>query len=149
MLEKLKNNTDVIYKETKANCTIIYQEHLCNIMDFMKDLYPRLLEDKYSDIDEIIPGICKKLEYDEDEIIQFVFCGLLICERNKQYYVLDLSKAPSRQTGDSIAEPDNVFGPRDGFVENFKENIALIRTRVKDDKPHSYTHLTLPTILRV
>lgn len=134
MLERLKNNTDVIFKVTKANCTMYYQEHLCNILEFMKDLYPRLLEDRNSDLDDIFPGICKKLEYDEDEIIQFVFFGLLICERNKQFYVLDLSKAPSRPTGDSIAEPDNVFGPRDGFVENFKENIALIRTRVKDDR---------------
>lgn len=134
MLEKLKNNTDIIFKETKANCSICYQEHLCNILEFMKDFYPRLLEDKYSDIDDIIPGICKKIEANEDEIIQLIFCGLLICKRNQQYYVFDLSKAPSRSTGDSIAEPDNVFGPRDGFVENFKENIALIRTRVKDDR---------------
>lgn len=134
MLENLKNNTDVIYKKTQANCTICYQEHLCNILDFMKDLYPRILQDLNSDIDEIIPGLCKKISDNEDEIIQLVFCGLLICERNKQYYVIDLSKAPSRPTGDSIAEPDNVFGPRDGFVENFKENIALIRTRVKDDR---------------
>ena len=78
--------------------------------------------------------MCKKIEADEDNIIQLVFCGLLICERNHQYYVIDLSKTPSRPTGDSIAEPDNVFGSRDGFVENFKENIALIRTRVKDDR---------------
>lgn len=134
MLEKLKNNTDIVFKETKANCTICYQEHLCNVLEFMKDFYPRLLEDKYSNIDEILPGICKKIEDDEEEIIQLVFSGLLICKRDKQYYVLDLSKAPSRTTADSLAEPDNVFGPRDGFVENFKENIALIRTRVKDDK---------------
>lgn len=134
MLEKLKNNTDVIYKKTKANCTICYQEHLCNIVDFMKDFYPRIEADLTSDLDDIIPGLCKKIESDEDMIIQLVFCGLLICERNKQYYVLDLSKTPSRPTGDSIAEPDNVFGSRDGFVENFKENIALIRTRVKDDR---------------
>lgn len=134
MLEKLKNNTDVIYKETKANCAIYYQEHLCNILEFMKDLYPRILEDLKTDLDDIIPGLCKKIEANEEEIIQLVFCGLLVCERNHQFYVIDLSKAPSRPTGDSIAEPDNVFGPRDGFVENFKENIALIRTRVKDDK---------------
>ncbi len=136
MLEKLKTNTDVIYKETKANCLICYQEHLCNILEFMKDFYPRLLENLNGDLDEIFPGICKKIDNDEDAIIQLVFCGLLICRRNNQYYVFDLSKSPSRPTGDSLAEPDNVFGSRDGFVENFKENIALIRTRVKDDKLH-------------
>ena len=87
MLEKLKTNTDVIYKETKANCLICYQEHLCNILEFMKDFYPRLLENLNGDLDEIFPGICKKIDNDEDAIIQLVFCGLLICRRNNQYYV--------------------------------------------------------------
>lgn len=134
MLEKLRTNIDVIYKETRANCIICYQEHLCNILEFMKDFYPKLEHDTDSDIDEMFPGICKKIEDDEDTVISLVFSGLLIAYRNKQFYAFDLSKAPSRQTGDSIAEPDNVMGSRDGFVENFKENIALIRTRVKDDR---------------
>lgn len=133
MLEKLKENKDVIYKKTKANLTIYYQEHLCNILDFMKFFYPRLLENQYEQIDELIPGICKKIENDDSKIIQLIFSGLLICQRNNIFYCLDLSKAPSRKTEASLAEPDDVFGPRDGFVENFKENIALIRTRVKDD----------------
>ena len=63
-----------------------------------------------------------------------VFSGLLIAKRDDIFYAFDLSKAPSRMTSDSISEPDDVFGSRDGFVENFKENIALIRTRLKDEK---------------
>ena len=114
MLEKLRTNIDVIYKETRANCIICYQEHLCNILEFMKDFYPKLEHDTDSDIDEMFPGICKKIEDDEDTVISLVFSGLLIAYRNKQFYAFDLSKAPSRQTGDSIAEPDNVMGSRDG-----------------------------------
>lgn len=133
MLEKLKDNKDVIIKKTKANLIIYYQEHLCNILDFMKFFYPRLLENQNDRIDELIPGIAKEIEKDENKIVQLIFCGLLVCKRNNRYYCLDLSKAPSRKPEDSLAEPDDVFGARDGFVENFKENIALIRTRVKDD----------------
>lgn len=133
MLNKLKENKDIVYKETRGNCIICYQEHLCNILEFMKDFYPRIEEKPYDNLDALFPGICKVTEATEDNICMLVFSGLLVAERNKKYYVFDLSKAPSRPTGDSISEPDNVLGSRDGFVENFKENIALIRTRVKDD----------------
>ena len=134
MLEKIKYNQDVIYKNTKANCEIYYQEHLCNILDFMKDLYPRLEERQNEEPSDIFPGICKEINCDEGLIIQLIFSGLLVLYRNKKYYSIDLSKAPSRSVSDSIAEPDNIMGSRDGFVENIKDNISLIRTRVKDDK---------------
>lgn len=134
MFGKLKENKDVIYKETKANCILCYQEHLCNILEFMKDFYPVISKDLNSRIDEIFPGICKEIKNDEDIVIQLIFSGLMVVVRNEVIYVLDLSKAPSRVTSDSISDPDDIFGSRDGFVENFKENIALIRTRTKDDR---------------
>ena len=134
MLEKLKNNADVIYRQTLGNCEIFYQEHLCNILEFMKDFYPRLEEKKNEDISDLFPGICKKIDAEESLILQLIFSGIMVLFRDKQYYAIDLSKAPSRSTADSIAEPDNIMGARDGFVENIKENIALIRTRIKDDK---------------
>ena len=133
MLENIKNNTDVIYKKSKANCEFLYQEHLCNILEFMKDFYPRLLEFLDEEPSELFPGICKEIKSNEKEIIQFIFSGLMIIIRNNKFYSIDLSKAPSRMTNDSIAEPENVMGSRDGFVENIKENISLVRTRVKDD----------------
>ena len=134
MLEKLKSNKDVVYKKTISNCEIIYQEYLCNILEFMKDFYPRLEENINEKPSNLFPGICKEIEEKEEIIIQYVFSGLLVLIRNNIFYSMDLSKAPSRSTTDSIAEPDNVMGSRDGFVENIKENISLIRTRVKDDK---------------
>lgn len=134
MLEKLKNNTDVIYRKTIANCELFYQEQMCNILEFMKDFYPKLEERQNEAIDELFPGISKKIDAEEELITQLVFSGLLVVRRKGQFYAFDLAKPPSRTTSDSIAEPDDVIGSRDGFVENFKDNIALIRTRVKDEK---------------
>ncbi len=132
MLEELKNNTDVIYKKTKVNCELFYQEQLCNILEFMKDFYPKIEENSKEELDQIFPGICKKISNDENGIVQLIFSGLMVAKRDGQFYAFDLAKPPSRTPSDSIAEPDNVLGSRDGFVENFKDNIALIRTRVKD-----------------
>ena len=134
MLEKLKSNSDVIYRKTNSNLEMYYQEHLCNILEFMKDFYPRLNERKSDKPSDLFPGICKEIDSDEKIIVQFVFSGLMILFREGVFYSLDIAKTPSRSTSDSIAEPDNVMGSRDGFVENIKDNIALIRTRVKDDK---------------
>ena len=132
MLKRFKNNSDVIYKETNGNCIICYQEHLCNILEFMKDFYPRIEEYYKEDLDSLFPGICKKIDPDFAIIQQMIFSGLLVAYRNFNYYAFDISKAPSRMTSDSSAEAEGVFTSRDGFVENYKENIALIRTRVRD-----------------
>jgi len=132
MLSWIKDSIDVIYKNTEANAIIIYQEQLCNILEFMKDFYPRMNEDKNKDLDELFPGICKRIENDKATIEKLIFCGLLISVRNGIIYAFDMSKAPSRAIGDSNVEPEGAFQARDGFVENFKDNIALIRTRAKD-----------------
>ena len=133
MLEKLKDNVDVVYKKTKANVTICYHNHLCNILEFMKDFYPVLERRMLEDIDDIFPGICKKIDKDFIKIEQMIFSGLLVCERSGKYYAFDLAKVPSRTPSDSISEAESAFGSRDGFVENIKDNIALIRTRVRDN----------------
>lgn len=133
MLEKFKSSADIIYKKTKANVTICYHNHLCNILEFMKDFYPILENRMLEDIDEIFPGICKKVDADISKIEQMIFSGLLVCQRGKDYYAFDLAKPPTRTPSDSISEAESAFGSRDGFVENIKDNIALIRTRVRDN----------------
>ena len=133
MLERLKNNADVVYKKTNANVTICYHNHLCNILEFMKDFYPILERRMLEKIDDIFPGICKEIDKDFIKIEQMVFSGLLVCERSNKYYAFDLAKPPTRTPSDSISEAESAFGSRDGFVENIKDNIALIRTRVRDN----------------
>ena len=132
MLEKLKSNTDVVYKVTKANLIICYHNHLCNILEFMKDFYPILEKRMLDKIDDIFPGISKEVDSDIIKLEQMIFSGVLICKRSNKYYAFDLAKPPTRTPSDSISEAESAFGSRDGFVENIKDNIALIRTRVRD-----------------
>ncbi len=134
MLKRLSSSKDVIYKETKSNCVICYQEQLCNILEFMKDFYPIINSNIKEDLDKLFPGICKKIDADMAMMEQMLFSGLLLAYRNFNYYAFDLAKPPSRLTSDSITEAEGAFSARDGFVENFKDNIALIRTRIRDAK---------------
>lgn len=47
--------------------------------------------------------------------------------------MFDLISRDTRKTSDSLEEPEAITGPRDGFVENIKTNICLIRQRIKDN----------------
>ncbi len=132
MLDWMKSNLDVVVKDTSANCEICYQEHLCNIIIFMRYFYKEIEVNKNSELDMLFPGLCKKIDYNKEAIEQMVFSGVLIAYRNYTFYAFDLSKTPTRNVSDSIVEAEGGFQSRDGFVENYKDNIALIRTRVRD-----------------
>ena len=132
MLDWMKSNLDVVVEDTNANCEICYQEHLCDIVNFMRYFYKEIEINKNSELDMLFPGLCKKIDYNKEAIEQMVFSGVLVAYRNYTFYAFDLSKAPTRNVTDSIVEAEGGFQSRDGFVENYKDNIALIRTRVRD-----------------
>lgn len=134
-LKSLSDNKDIIIKEDKRlNMIFIYQEQMCNMSLFIKDYYEIL--SKNISLDDSIIGICQKIDTTVDKLYQILFSGLLIIYNinDNLFYKVDISKTPSRQTSDSQAEPEVMFGSRDGFVENYKDNIALIRSRVKSSK---------------
>ncbi len=139
MLERqLKDQKDVIIKkEERLGLVLFYQEQLCNINMFNMD-YIELIRNEYpKPLDQIIIGVCKEYKKEHnlflDGLLQIIFSGLLVIYDNNKhlFYILDISQSPSRSTSDSLAEPDDIIGSRDGFVENYKTNIALLRTRLK------------------
>lgn len=130
-----KNNRDVIFKQDKyKDIYLIFQEDLCDYKLFLRDFYQRIDIKKFPSLTDTFPGLCKVIPEDEnfyDRVSQLVFTGLMVCYYNFEFYLLDLSIAPTRNVSDSLAEPDSMFDSRDGFVEGYKKNIAIIRTRVK------------------
>lgn len=131
LITELSNSADVIVKEDNdKNMIFIYQEQMCDFTLFLRDLYKDL--DKVSRPDEKILGLCKIIDNPNiDKILQIIFSGLLVIYKDNIFYKVDISKTPTRQTSDSASEPEGLFGSRDGFVENYKDNIALIRSRIK------------------
>jgi hypothetical protein len=66
------------------------------------------------------------------EIEQRLFSGELVILNNetKDVFFIPVSNAPKRSPEETNMEP-SVRGPRDGFVENISDNMALIRQRLK------------------
>lgn len=134
--EKLKKDVDVIISHNnEINITIIFQEQMCNISDFNRDFLPLIIAKNNLTIDQVLTGLAREVDVSKTDVYQIIFNGLMLVfdERNEKFYLLDISKALRRPTGDSNAEPQNIIGSRDGFTENYKDNISLIRSRVKND----------------
>lgn len=79
-----------------------------------------------------VPIASAKITDDVDQMAHSVFVGdsVLIVEGYTSAIVCDTKKIPMR----SLSEPENdhvLRGPREGFVENLKENTALIRKNLK------------------
>ncbi len=136
--ELLKTNPDVFIAENKElNATIIFQEQLCSIAIFNRQLLPILINNKEKNIEDVLTGLARIIDYKNnkeiDLLLQILFSGLMLYyDHNRNIFCLiDISQALRRSTSDSIVEPKNILGSRDGFTENFKDNIALIRTRLK------------------
>ncbi|MED1467592.1 spore germination protein [Bacillus salipaludis] len=66
------------------------------------------------------------------EIEQRLFSGelVILIEETKDVYFIPVSNAPKRSPEETNLE-QSVRGPRDGFVENISDNMALIRQRLK------------------
>ena len=133
--ERLSKDIDVIISDNnELNITIFFQEQMCNITDFTRDFLPQLKAQPALRADEILTGIAREVDVKEKDVYQILFNGLMLLYDKKRelFFLLDISKALRRNTGDSNAEPQNIIGSRDGFTENYKDNISLLRSRVKN-----------------
>lgn len=136
ILDKLKkeyeNARDVTVKElicSNREIIIIYQNILSDINLFNYQYIPIIRESNLF-LDSLFPGIVEEINK-PDSLDEIIFRGDIVLIEKAKYYIFKKNNIPDRSINDSIAEPDNVLGSRDGFNENINTNIALIRTRLK------------------
>ena len=133
--KRLDRAVDVIISDNKElEITIFFQEQMCDISTFTKLLLPQLREYKDKDASEVLTGIARIVDIKKHDVYQIIFNGLMLLydHKREKFFLLDISKALRRPTGDSNVEPQNIIGARDGFTENYKDNISLLRSRLKN-----------------
>ena len=133
--KRLSNAKDVIISTNKElDITIFFQEQMCNISDFNRDFLPILLANPALEPTESLTGIVRDVDIEKHDVYQIIFSGLLLLYAGKRekFYLFDISQALRRPTGDSNLEAQNIIGSRDGFTENYKDNISLFRTRIRN-----------------
>ena len=110
---KLSVDKDVIISTNKdINTTIFFQEQMCNIVDFNRDFLPILINRKELPPPEVLTGLAREVDLSQQDLYQIIFNGLMLMydHNREKFYLLDISKALRRDTGDSNAEPQNIIG---------------------------------------
>lgn len=133
--QRLSFDIDVkIVTNDELKITIFFQEQMCDISSFNRDLLPQMLARKDLEITQVLTGIARDVDIEKQDVYQIIFSGLMLIynEVLKKFYLLDISQTLRRPTGDSNVEAQNIIGARDGFTENYKDNISLFRTRLKN-----------------
>lgn len=132
LIASLNDQYDVTIITSIDGYVLFYQNDSFNIDVFNRFFLPIQRQAKES-FYKLFPGTVKKI--DEDRIYELLYTGMMIIyeEDSKQYFMLELICRDTRKTSDSLQEPEAITGPRDGFVENIKTNVCLIRQRIKDN----------------
>lgn len=135
LIIELLNQKDVTVSKPNLKYIFIYQNDTFNIQLFNQDYLRLIKEHDGANLPDLFVGVCKEIEdQSKDNLLYLLFSGMMLIYdklRNK-YVMLDLISKPSRAISDSASEPESITGPRDGFVENIKVNISLLRGRIKD-----------------
>ena len=142
ILEKLNNNSDVVCRNLIISGTkidVIYVKDISNYEIISQDvLLPLARVDKLSisiDLDYVHKSVLTAgnidVEVDVDNAISELLKGkaLVILDSNKQILVIDSTKFNTR----GIEEPPTsavLKGPREGFNENIKNNVSMVRRRI-------------------
>ena len=92
----------------------------------------RELKEKCADVEALIacPQVKPCPDYDEAAKLIAGGCAIVICEGKEEMFAADVKSPPQR----AVMEPPTqvaVKGPREGFTEDVKTNIGLIRKRIK------------------
>ncbi len=142
--EKLNNNFDVtsrIIHVGESKLGMLFIKSLMDKESLILSIMAPLIDYKGKNVtfDELEKNVLKifeleRVDTDEDVITKLTQNNLIIfLEGEKGAIATDMEKAPVR----TPAEPPTssvIMGPREGFVEDIKSNIALIRMRLKTDK---------------
>lgn len=108
---------------------VIYDYTQTDTTRLQRDIIPLLSNENYQNT---IANL-KKIE--KTELVENIFSGAIIIYdyRDKVYYALNLNAIPKRNVAESTVDI-TISGPKDAFIENLDDNIAVIQKRLKTTK---------------
>ncbi len=132
---KLLNDVEISnYKTDIFDVYILYHPNLADIKTYYSHIHNKLSDCNYKDIDKVFPNFIKEnLNIDEQTVSLQVFSGLIVIidVENSKVYSIDINSIPSRSISESISDPLTMDGAREGFIENIRINIAMMRNKLK------------------
>jgi hypothetical protein len=133
--EQFRNSQDLIWKErfTETECfEIIYFDSLIDIHYLDQYILPKLIVDPNLSVKKKLAILFQGEDVTAkslDELSILLFEGNIIFLLQDGLLSIQAGDMPKRQPEESALET-SIRGPKDGFVEDIKTNISLIRRRL-------------------
>ncbi len=144
IMSNYQNREDYKISTIKINDFImdfIFIQGMTDLKFFISYLLPFISDDNYKILNNYIPSYCSKIdEYTLTNFDYLLSMGNLIIiiskinDDKKYYYHFPLNILPKRAPSESHLDPSNLFQSRDGLIEDAKDNLLLIKKRIKTDK---------------
>lgn len=126
-----KNRVDVVYDKIN-DIEFIYLKNGILTELWIRDYLPRIIN---NDLDILYSGLFKELPLlTHSDYNRLLANGSVLILINNKSYAAYLSFPPKRGLNDSLCDPSNLFGSRDGFNEIIADNRILIRRRIKTNE---------------
>lgn len=134
--DQLNNNADFVCRELQTNSGVVYLLFLKSMTD-INEVSEQIIQPIFSykekfDINTFqfkVLKVGEVQEIDKKDVINNILQNKIIIKFNDNYLAIDLEKYPTRVPAEPPTSP-NIYGPREGFVEDIKTNICLIRKRL-------------------
>jgi hypothetical protein len=133
-LQKLFNHSsdvEIKKEQSKGKSSIfVYCKPLTDTSLIPSFVLP-FMENSSSIYQSLQMEVMSKKDVHAEKIEEAIFSGkLMVIPPEDMIIFYDISKSPSRQPDESVAEV-SVRGPKDGFVEDITINLGLIRKRLR------------------
>ena len=126
-----KNRVDLVYDKVN-DIEFLYLKNGIVTELWIRDFLPKIIN---KDLDTLYSGLFKKLPLlTYDDYNRLLSNGAVLILIDNIGYAAYLNFPPKRGLTDSLCDPSNLFGSRDGFNEVIADNRILIRKRIKTNE---------------
>lgn len=123
-----KNRVDLVYDKVN-DIEFLYLKNGILSELWIRDFLPKIID---KDFTTLYSGLFKKLSFlTFDDYNRLLSNGAVLVLVGNDAYACYLNFPPKRGLTDSLCDPSNLFGSRDGFNEVIADNRILIRKRIK------------------
>lgn len=134
--KELSYNQDFIVREidtSSGKIFLMFLKSMCDKNEIAEQIiYPITNQTQTFNFTVLKNSIinCSEIEeITEEQILSNILQNKIILIFDKNLLAIDLEKYPSRMPTEPPTSP-NIYGPREGFVEDLKTNLSLIRKRL-------------------
>ena len=134
--QSLNNNVDFVCRKLQTeggDLFLLFLKSMTDPNQISEQIIEPIFEYKSKFSFENLEGKILKAgdikEIKECEVVENILQNKIVLSYEKKFLAIDLEKFPARIPSEPPTSP-NIYGPREGFVEDIKTNLSLLRKRL-------------------